>query len=416
MMGGEAGDALLRSLESMKARQNAVQAILDRAVARDRSAIAEAFKTTRSTQRLSTVMITVTVLLFVAVLVLVSLHVAYLVAQSIKLAVNAVQGVAAGDLTTDFRVESTDETGDLLTAMKVTAETLATIIGKVRNGASTLASAATQLVASAMELSQSTSQQAAAVEETTSQPRGDERLHHPERREQRPDGTDGGEGRERRRGERRRRSSETVDGDDDASPRRSPSSRRSPTRPTSSRSTPPSKRRAPASTAAASRSSPPRCASSPSAARPRRKTSASSPRPASASRERSGALLAELVPTIRKTADLVQEVAAASNEQAARRDADQPRHDAGRSGHAAQRLGVRGALQHRRGDGSQAETLQETISFFTVDDGQDTPRAPAAPAAPRRKPAAAPPPHVATYASALQPPLPVGDAADYKRF
>ena len=130
MMGGEAGDALLRSLESMKARQNAVQAILDRAVARDRSAIAEAFKTTRSTQRLSTVMITVTVLLFVAVLVLVSLHVAYLVAQSIKLAVNAVR-IAAGDLTTDFRVESTDETGDLLTAMKVTAETLATIIGKV---------------------------------------------------------------------------------------------------------------------------------------------------------------------------------------------------------------------------------------------------------------------------------------------
>ena len=114
MMGGESGDALLRSLQSMKARHNAVQSILDHAVERDRAAIAAAFKTTRTTQRLSTTTIMVVVVLFVAMLVIVSLHVAFLVAQSIRRAVSAVQAVAAGDLTVDFPIESTDETGDLL--------------------------------------------------------------------------------------------------------------------------------------------------------------------------------------------------------------------------------------------------------------------------------------------------------------
>jgi methyl-accepting chemotaxis protein len=417
MMGGEAGDALLRSLESMKARQNAVQTILDRAVERDRTAIAEAFKTTRSTQRLSTIIITVIVFLFVAVLVLVSLHVATLVAQSIKQAVSAVQAVAAGDLSNDFTVESTDETGDLLSAMKVTAATLATIIGKVRHGASTLASAATQLVSSAMELSQSTSQQAASVEESTasleemsasiaqnaenSRVMGQIAVKAAHDAEQ--SGTAVGETVVAMRSIAERISiveeiafqtnllalNAAIEAARAGESGRGFAVVASEVRKLAERSQ--------------------------TAAKEIRNLASNSVSVA----ERSGSLMQELVGTTKKTSDLLLEVAAASNEQASgvtqmNRAMSQLDQVTQRNAAAAEELSSTAEEMS-----SQAATLHEAISFFTVMDGQDTPHIPSAPAAPRRKPVAAPAqsPHVATaYASTLQPPLPVGDAGDYKRF
>ena len=417
MMGGEAGDALLRSLESMKARQNAVQVILDRAVDRDRAAIGEAFKTTRSTQRLSTFMITAIVLLFVAVLVLVSLHVAHLVAQSIKQAVSAVQAVAAGDLTNDFIVESTDETGDLLSAMKVTAGTLATIIGKVRHGASTLASAATQLVSSAMELSQSTSQQAASVEESTASleemsasiaqnaenSRVMGQIAVKAARDAEQSGTAVGETVVAMRSIAERISiveeiafqtnllalNAAIEAARAGESGRGFAVVASEVRKLAERSQ--------------------------TAAKEIRNLASNSVSVA----ERSGALMQELVGTTKKTSDLLLEVAAASNEQASgvtqmNRAMSQLDQVTQRNAAAAEELSSTAEEMS-----SQAATLHEAISFFTVADGQDTPHVPTAPAAPRRRPVTAPAqsPHAATaYASTLQPPLPVGDAGDYKRF
>ena len=99
------------------------------------------------------------------------------------------------------------------------------------------------------------------------------------------------------------------------SPRRSTSCRRSRARPICSRSTRRSRRRARANTAAASRWSPPKCASSPSAARRRRPRSARSrPTPSRSARE-AGEMLSKLVPDIKKTAELVEEITAACREQ-----------------------------------------------------------------------------------------------------
>ena len=85
--------------------------------------------------------------------------------------------------------------------------------------------------------------------------------------------------------------------------------------------------------------------------------------------ERSGSLLAELVPAIRKTADLVQEVAAASREQAS--GISQVNKAIGHMDQVTQRNAAAGEQLASTAEevASQAESLQQLISFFKVHAG-----------------------------------------------
>ncbi|MEI7613701.1 MAG: methyl-accepting chemotaxis protein [Betaproteobacteria bacterium] len=76
--------------------------------------------------------------------------------------------IAEGDLTVKLEYSSQDEVGLLMAAMQDMIGKLTQIIGEVRTAAVNLTSAATQVSATAQSLSQSTSEQAASVEETTS--------------------------------------------------------------------------------------------------------------------------------------------------------------------------------------------------------------------------------------------------------
>jgi methyl-accepting chemotaxis protein len=82
--------------------------------------------------------------------------------------------------------------------------------------------------------------------------------------------------------------------------------------------------------------------------------------------ERSGSLLSELVPAIRKTADLVQEVAAASREQAS--GISQVNKAIGHMDQVTQRNAAAGEQLASTAEevASQAESLQQLISFFKV--------------------------------------------------
>jgi methyl-accepting chemotaxis protein len=75
--------------------------------------------------------------------------------------------LSEGDLTARIEVDSKDETGQLLQAMKDMVTKLSQIITDVRSGADSLSSASEEISATAQSLSQASSEQAASVEETT---------------------------------------------------------------------------------------------------------------------------------------------------------------------------------------------------------------------------------------------------------
>ena len=86
----------------------------------------------------------------------------------INRAVDAAGRLAEGDLTVKLESDTKDEVGLLLNAMQNMIAKLTQIIGEVRTAADNLTSAAGQVSATAQSLSQSSSEQAASVEETTS--------------------------------------------------------------------------------------------------------------------------------------------------------------------------------------------------------------------------------------------------------
>ncbi|GIZ52818.1 methyl-accepting chemotaxis protein [Noviherbaspirillum aridicola] len=83
-------------------------------------------------------------------------------------AVRHAEAVAAGDLTSEIRVESKDETGQLMQALKDMIESLQGLVGEVRTGTETITTASGEVAAGNLDLSSRTEQQASALEETAS--------------------------------------------------------------------------------------------------------------------------------------------------------------------------------------------------------------------------------------------------------
>ncbi|HSN90831.1 MAG TPA: methyl-accepting chemotaxis protein [Anaeromyxobacteraceae bacterium] len=83
-------------------------------------------------------------------------------------AVTVAERIARGDLTGTVDVTSSDEVGLLQRALAAMVEKLQQVIGEVRAGADALSSAAGQVTSTSQSMSQGTGEQAASVEETTS--------------------------------------------------------------------------------------------------------------------------------------------------------------------------------------------------------------------------------------------------------
>ncbi len=81
-------------------------------------------------------------------------------------AVSIAQTVAAGDLGSLIEVRSRDETGALMQALKDMNDSLAKVVGEVRVGTDTIATASSQIAAGNMDLSSRTEQQASSLQET----------------------------------------------------------------------------------------------------------------------------------------------------------------------------------------------------------------------------------------------------------
>ena len=84
----------------------------------------------------------------------------------LKDAMKVAQQVAAGDLTTRIDVRASDETGQLLRSLGEMNESLARLVGEVREGSDRVLSASTQIASGNSDLASRTEEQASNLEET----------------------------------------------------------------------------------------------------------------------------------------------------------------------------------------------------------------------------------------------------------
>jgi len=97
-----------------------------------------------------------------------AMYVARIIAAPLGVAVALAQRVAQGDLTAEIEAGSRDETGQLMLSLKAMNDSLRGVVGQVRNGTDTIATASTQIATGNLDLSSRTEEQASSLEETAS--------------------------------------------------------------------------------------------------------------------------------------------------------------------------------------------------------------------------------------------------------
>jgi len=90
------------------------------------------------------------------------------ITRPLRQAVGFADKISAGDLGQTIEVHSKDETGQLLQALKDMNGSLARVVGQVRSGTDTIATASSQIAAGNQDLSSRTEEQASSLEETAS--------------------------------------------------------------------------------------------------------------------------------------------------------------------------------------------------------------------------------------------------------
>ena len=102
--------------------------------------------------------------------VLLGIGCAYAITRSITRplqdAVRVAQSVSSGDLSSTVSVRRADEIGELMTALDRMNSSLRAIVGEVREGADTIATASSQIAHGNLDLSSRTEQQASSLQET----------------------------------------------------------------------------------------------------------------------------------------------------------------------------------------------------------------------------------------------------------
>jgi methyl-accepting chemotaxis protein len=114
------------------------------------------------------VIIAVTSLICLIPMIVLSWRLTWAVTRPLLEAVRVADEMAQGNLSHRIQVTTSDETGKMLGALSSMSQRLAVTLGEVKNASNALASAATQVSSVAQNVNQGTSEQAASVEETSS--------------------------------------------------------------------------------------------------------------------------------------------------------------------------------------------------------------------------------------------------------
>ncbi|HVK95495.1 MAG TPA: methyl-accepting chemotaxis protein [Noviherbaspirillum sp.] len=162
------GDVVPFLLSNVVPRQNAwLQAMEEMIAHQDKLAQATSAETADVYEKalLLTLVLTAAALLAGGVI---AWYVTRSITAPLRGAVDVARRVASGDLTTRVVVSSTDETGQLLDALKNMNESLVRIVGEVRTGTDSITTASSEIASGNMDLSSRTEDQASSLEMTAS--------------------------------------------------------------------------------------------------------------------------------------------------------------------------------------------------------------------------------------------------------
>ncbi|MBF0557767.1 MAG: MCP four helix bundle domain-containing protein [Nitrospirae bacterium] len=104
----------------------------------------------------------------IALAIVIALLLTRSITQPLNEGVDVMNQLAQGDLRVHIEVKSKDELGQLLTAMKNMVEKLTAIVGDVKSASDNVASGSQELSSGAQQISQGATEQAASIEETSS--------------------------------------------------------------------------------------------------------------------------------------------------------------------------------------------------------------------------------------------------------
>ena len=153
-------------LQELHPTQLAYMKILDKLIA-FQSGLMESAGTKVDAQASQTRMLVLTIsLLAVAISVLLGTLATRSITRPLNDAVVIARRVADGDLTSTIVVNSDEETGQMLQALKTMNDNLVKIVCEVRIGTDTIATASEQIASGNLDLSSRTEQQASSLEET----------------------------------------------------------------------------------------------------------------------------------------------------------------------------------------------------------------------------------------------------------
>ncbi len=95
-----------------------------------------------------------------------AISIARSITEPLKQALSLSQAVASGDLTRQIQSQTKDELGDLAQSLNVMTSNLSRLVGEVRQGTESMATASAQIAQGNADLSSRTEQQAASLQET----------------------------------------------------------------------------------------------------------------------------------------------------------------------------------------------------------------------------------------------------------
>ncbi len=160
----EARDKYNGKYAAARGLQTALLDDIERLASRDKNA---ALGIAAQYQRQARFTLIVMMIVVIVLGLVISVTIANRISKPVRAASSALQRMATGDLTGRLEVTSKDEIGEMANHFNRFAAEMERVIRQVRSGAEALSGASTQVSATATTLSQGTSEQAASVEETT---------------------------------------------------------------------------------------------------------------------------------------------------------------------------------------------------------------------------------------------------------